>query len=117
MTEKPNETEQAHILKQFDALKDQLGFPSEGLSYLINGSESKLIECQHEIIITVIGKIYEENDEGNTVSAKEICQQNYHIPVPPLKDYKEYLAGFFSHLENCIIKSVDANQELKDNNE
>ena len=29
MTEKPNETEQAHILKQFDALKDQLGFPSE----------------------------------------------------------------------------------------
>lgn len=107
------ETEKEHILKQLDALKEQFDFPSEGLADLVNNSSSKLIECQHEIIITVIGKVYEENDEGETVSAKEICQKNYHIPVPPLQDYNEYLSGFFTHLENCIIQSAD--QATKNN--
>lgn len=117
MEKELTETEKEHILDQFEALKNQLGFPSEGLSDLVNSSSSKLIECQHEIIITVIGKVYEENTEGKTVSAKEIYQQNYHIPVPPLKDHKEYLSGFFDHLQNCIATSVDNTKDTKDNNE
>ena len=115
MPKELNETEKEHILKQFETIKDQFSFPSEGLSDIISGSDSKLIECQHEIIINVIGKVYEENAEGQTVSAKEICQQNYHIPVPPLKDYKEYLTGFFRHLEECIVQSVEINKNQTDN--
>lgn len=108
-----NESEKKHILEHLDKLKQQMGLGSEELADVIAGSSSKLIECQHEIILNVTGKVYEENTEGQTVSAKHICQKNYHIPVPPSKDYNEYLAGFFSHLEQCIIQSATLNNEDK----
>lgn len=106
-----NENEKQHILEQLDKIKEQMGLGSDELANLMAGSSSKLIECQHEIILSVTGKVYEENTEGQTVSAKHICQKNYHIPVPPSKDYSDYLAGFFSHLEQCIIQSATLDTE------
>jgi hypothetical protein len=112
-----SESEKEHILNQFDKLKDQMGFASDELADLIKGSNSKLIECQHEIILNVIGKVYEENTEGETISAKHICQKNYHIPVPPSHDYNDYLNGFFAHLEQCIIQSASVKDEEDTANE
>ncbi len=66
----------------------------------------KLIICPHEIVFTVIANVLEENEKGELIGSKEICQKNYHIPVPPKHDYNTYMQAFFSHLEECIKSSA-----------
>jgi hypothetical protein len=66
----------------------------------------KLLICPHEIVITVIANVLEENEKGEVIGTKEICQKDYHIPVPPTHDYNIYMESFFSHLENCITASA-----------
>lgn len=78
----------------------------------------KILICPHEIVITVIANVLEENEKGETIGSKDICQKNYHIPVPATHDYNEYMNAFFSHLENCIeqsAKNATNNSELKTN--
>lgn len=79
---------------------------------------NKLLICPHEIVITVIANVLEENDKGELIGSKEICRKDYHIPVPPKHDYNAYMSAFFSHLENCIsssAKNATQNSETKNN--
>lgn len=71
----------------------------------ISQEYEKLLDCRHEIVITVTAKVLEQDETGNPVGMKEICKQNYHIPVPQNKHYHEYMAGFFEHLQKCIMTS------------
>lgn len=66
----------------------------------------KLLVCPHEIVFTVIAHILEENEKGELIASKEICQKNYHIPVPPQSDYNKYMDTFFKHIEKCISSSA-----------
>lgn len=68
----------------------------------------KLLMCPHEIVITVIANVLEENEKGELIGTKDICQKDYHIPVPPKHDYNNYMHSFFSHLETCITSSAKA---------
>lgn len=77
---------------------------------------NKLLICPHEIVITVIANVLEEDEKGELIGSKEICQKNYHIPVPPKHDYNTYMNSFFSHLESCIsssAKNATSQSELK----
>lgn len=117
MTEenKDSDEKKQKVLEALDAIKEQ--FASVSLGNFIQQSNSKLIECRHEIVISVIAHVLEDDDEGQTVGSKEICKKNYHIPVPSHRDYNEYLDGFFKFLENCMSTSVDNldQESVKDN--
>jgi hypothetical protein len=83
-----------------------------------NERPKKLLMCPHEIVITVIANVLEENEKGELIGTKDICQKDYHIPVPPKHDYNEYMRSFFSHLETCIAssaKNATEKSEINDN--
>lgn len=82
----------------------------------ISQEYEKLLECRHEIIITVTAKVLEQNESGDAVGMKEICKQNYHIPVPQNKNYHEYMEGFFHHLQKCIVTSDKSATESSSEN-
>jgi hypothetical protein len=96
--------EKDNILNALDNIKKQLS--GHDLSDYISKDNVKLIECKHEIVISVIASVFEENETGETIGAKEIAKKNYHIPVPSNKNYQEYLSGFFNFLENCMTSSA-----------
>jgi Na+-translocating ferredoxin:NAD+ oxidoreductase RnfG subunit len=75
------------------------------LSNEIEQEYEKLLDCPHELVITVTAKVLEQDETGNVVGINEICKQNYHVPVPQNKDYHEYMAGFFNRLQKCIVES------------
>jgi hypothetical protein len=77
----------------------------------------KLIDCPHEIVFTITANVLTQNEKGELTGTREVCTQNYHIPVPVDKDYNEYMKAFFSYLEEHIIKTVNhADQTSKGNN-
>jgi len=75
----------------------------------------KMISCPHEIVFTVRALVLEENEKGETMGCKEVCQKNYHIPVPSTKDYNAYMECFFKYLENCITSSAKRATEDTEN--
>lgn len=75
------------------------------LSNEISQEHDKLLDCRHEIVIALTARVLEQNDTGEHIGTKEICKQNYHIPVPAFKDYHAYMKGFFDKLEKCITTS------------
>lgn len=88
-------------------------YNSETLADEISQEYEKIIDCRHEIVISVTARVLEQNDTGEHVGTKEICKQNYHIPVPALIDYHIYMKGFFDKLEKCIAQSdKETNQEI-----
>lgn len=111
-----NELNKQKIMEILDAVRSQSS--DHDLGHLIASDHAKLIECRHEILISVMANIMEEDDTGQLVGSKEICKKNYHIPVPSDKDYNHYLKGFFDFLEGCMKNSIDhANQTSKDKEE
>lgn len=118
MTKKISESDKQRIVEALDAIKEQ--FAGASLGNFIQQNNSKLIECRHEIVISVIAHVLEDDDEGQTIGSKEICKKNYHIPVPSNKDYHEYMNGFFQFLEGCMSSSVnqlDSDNKEENNNE
>ena len=99
-----SEEDKIKLLEAIEAIQNQ--HASSSLSDNINMSSNKLIDCRHEIVIQVVAKVLEEDETGMTIGAKEICQKNYHIPVPANRDYNEYMKGFFNFLENCMSTSA-----------
>jgi phosphatidylethanolamine-binding protein (PEBP) family uncharacterized protein len=94
--------------------------PTELLDYLQKNyvrevpdldSPKKLISCPHEIIFDIKATVMEENEKGEVVGCKEICRKDYHIPVPPKKDYNLYMESFFEYLEKCITSSIKHSEE------
>jgi hypothetical protein len=69
--------------------------------------DKKLIACRHEIVIDVTANVMEEDESGEQVGTKEICKQNYRIPVPSNKDYNVFMKAFFNHIESCMGKSYE----------
>jgi hypothetical protein len=74
----------------------------------------KLLSCAHEIIFSITANVMEENEHGETTRCVEVCNKNYHIPVPPLKDYNVYMDTFFKFLENCIASAANHTKDIKD---
>lgn len=95
-----SEEEKKAIDSALDSILKQYSLTNE-----ISQEYEKLIDCRHEIVITVTAKVLEQDETGNPVGMKEICKQNYHVPVPQNKHYHEYMAGFFDHLQKCIMTS------------
>lgn len=78
----------------------------------------KLIDCQHEIIFSIIANVLSQNEKGEIVGVKEVCKKNFHIPVPIDKDYKDYMNRFFEYLESNILQTIrETNNDTKDKNE
>mgnify|MGYP006286865319 CR=1 FL=1 len=83
----------------------------------IDDEQHKLIRCPHEIIFNITANVLMENDKGEKTGSREICNKNYHIPVPIDRDYKEYMNAFFEHLEKALGESVKyANNQTGVNN-
>lgn len=109
-----SEEEKQKILEMLHTVRSQVS--DHSLHHLIAENHAKLIECRHEIVISVTANIMEEDDMGELVGTKEICKKNYHIPVPSDKDYHHYLEGFFNFLEQCMGSSIEkTNETVKDN--
>lgn len=108
-----SDVEKEKIIEAVEAVKKQYSIGSESLaSEIYMDSESiKLIDCRHEILIKVTAHTIEQDAIGNTVGTKEVCQKNYHIPVPENKDHNIYLSGFFDFLEGCMGKSAESQTE------
>lgn len=112
------EEEKEALKKILEGVENQ--YAALGLHNHIQVDDTKLIDCRHEIVISLTAKVYEQNDEGQTSNAKEICKKNYHIPVPVDKNYHAYMEGFFTFLENCMSTSAEkAEQKINtgENNE
>jgi len=95
-----SDEEKKSIHDALDSVLKQYSLANE-----ISQEYEKLLECRHEIVITVTAKVLEQDDTGNTTGVNEICKQNYHVPVPQNKHYHEYMAGFFDRLQKCIMMS------------
>lgn len=83
-------------------------YANSDLHRQIQINHQKLIDCRHEIVMSLTAFVYQQDDEGKDIAAAEICKKNFHIPVPANQDYHEYMRGFFSFLENCISTSATA---------
>lgn len=73
--------------------------------------DKKLAICRHEISITIIANIMEEDETGENVTTTSIAKNNYRIPVPANRDHNEYLKAFFDHFENCMKTSAKQDSE------
>jgi hypothetical protein len=104
--------EKDSIINALDSIRKQMS--GQDLSDYISKDNTKLIECKHEIVISVVASIFEEDDTGNLIGAKEISKKNYHIPVPSNKRYEDYLHGFFNFLENCMSSSLEKAEEQEE---
>lgn len=71
-----------------------------------NVDPQKLTKTPHEIIFDITAHVMEENEKGEVVATKEICNKKFHIPVPVDKEYNLYMKTFFDHIEQCLIKSI-----------
>lgn len=112
MIEKLTEEQKNKIIESIEKIHQQhSGNTTESLAQIIAEDTTKLIDCRHEIVINVIASIHEQDDEGKTVGIKEVTKNNYHIPVPPTKDYNEYTKGFFDFLEKCMSYSSSQTDE------
>jgi len=108
MSEQISIEDQKKIQDALDSIRAQYDMSS--LNHTVMADNTKLIECRHEIIISVLAHVLEEDDTGQTVGSKEICKKNYHIPVPSHQDYQIYLMGFFNFLEKCMSSSIENQQ-------
>jgi hypothetical protein len=114
MTKKEyTEIEKEKIMEAVEAVSKQYQIGSEALaSQIYSQSEyAKLIDCRHEILIQVSAHVIEQDVTGSTVGTKEICQKNYHIPVPENKDHHMYMQGFFNFLEGCMSQSLESQEK------
>jgi hypothetical protein len=108
-----SDIEKEKIIEAVEAIKKQYNIGSESLAsdIYMDSEAAKLIDCRHEILIKVTAHVIEQDAIGNTVGTKEVCQKNYHIPVPEHKDHNVYLSGFFDFLEGCMSQSVESQTE------
>jgi len=114
MTEKNISEEEKRVI---DAALESI-LKQNSLANEISQEYDKLLECPHELVITVNAKVLEQDETGNVVGINEICKQNYHVPVPQNKNYHEYMAGFFDRLQKCIMESdKEATEKASDTNE
>jgi hypothetical protein len=114
MSEKEySDLEKEKILEAVESVSKQYQIGSESLaSQIYSQSEhNKLIDCRHEILIQITAHVIEQDVTGSTVGTKEICQKNYHIPVPENKDHHVYLQGFFNFLEGCMNQSIQSQEK------
>lgn len=113
MQDNISETDKEKITQALESIRAQ--FDSSSLHRTIAENHAKLIDCRHEIVISVMAHVIEEDDIGQTIGSKEICKKNYHIPVPSNRDYHEYLDGFFKFFENCMSSSAQQQSPVKEN--
>ncbi len=108
-----SDLEKEKILEAIEGIKKQYKIGSESLAseMYMDSDVAKLIDCRHEILIKVTAHVIEQDVSGTTVGTKEICQKNYHIPVPENKDHNVYLAGFFDFLEGCMSQSAESQEK------
>lgn len=59
----------------------------------------------HEIRVSLSVEISSIDEKGYLDEVKELIKKNYHIPVPPEKDYMEYAEKFISNFEDKLTKS------------
>lgn len=59
----------------------------------------------HEIRVSMVIEISSVNGKGYLEELKELVKKNYHIPVPPDKDYMEYAEKFIKNFESKLTKS------------
>lgn len=98
-----------------EEIKKILEFKSEYNN--VEEKTEKFIDCPHEIIFNITANVLTQNEKSEVTGTREILSQNYHIPVPIDKDYKEYMKAFFNYLESNIINSIkhaDNNTQIKD---
>lgn len=109
-----SESEKDKIHSIINDITDQ--YTNYHLANEISQEYDKLLDCRHEIVISVTARVLEQNETSEHIGTKEICKQNYHIPVPALKNYHVYMKGFFDRLEKCIATSdQETTKETKDN--
>lgn len=69
----------------------------------------KLINCAHEIVFKITANVLMENEKREIIGTEEVCEKNFHIPVPVDKDYKIFMQAFFEHVERCLLTSIKEN--------
>lgn len=108
-----SDLEKEKIMEAVESVAKQYQIGSESLASQIyaQSENAKLIDCRHEILIQITAHILEQDITGSTVGTKEICQKNYHIPVPEDKDHNIYLQGFFNFLEGCMSRSIESQEK------
>ena len=77
--------------------------------------QTKLIDCAKEVVFTVTANVLSQNEQGEYIGSNEICKKNYHIPVPPEKDYHVFMDSFFQFLEGCLSSSAKQAYQKENN--
>ncbi|NBW09732.1 MAG: hypothetical protein EBR82_17085 [Caulobacteraceae bacterium] len=75
---------------------------------IVNYSQpKKLTGAPHEILFDVTATVMEENEKGEIIGTKELCNQQYHIPVPIDQNYEIFMRTFFMYIEESLLKASD----------
>jgi len=85
-------------------------------SDIFEGKQKK-IDCTYELIFNITAHLMKQNDNGEDMSAEQVCAKNYHIPVKEGSDTKIFMDTFFKFLENCLANSAkNAYENSKESN-
>jgi hypothetical protein len=77
----------------------------------------KQTDAQYEIHINLTANVLENIPGAEFPESKNICTNNYFIPVPSGHDHHEYLKAFFDHIENCMTSSASSASEKNSNDQ
>jgi hypothetical protein len=104
------------LKKQLEQLQDDSKIDLSEYKYIFDDPNivKKQTDAQYEIHINLTANVLENIPGAEFPDSKNICTNNYFIPVPSGHDHHEYLKAFFDYVENCMSSS--ASQASGENN-
>jgi hypothetical protein len=104
-------TEDLEVLKkQLEELNEGQTIDRSEYSYIFDDPNQvkKQTDAQYEIHINLTANVLENIAGSEFPDSKNICVNNYFIPVPSGQNHHEYLKAFFDYVENCMSSSASS---------
>ena len=101
------------LKKQLENLKDIPNIDLSEYKYIFDDPNKvkKQTDSQYEIHINLTANVLENIPGAEFPESKNICTNNYFIPVPSGHNHHEYLKAFFDYVENCMSSSASSAEE------
>ena len=100
------------LKKQLEQLEIDKSIDLSEYKYIFEQNQvKKQTDAKYEIYISLVANVLENVEGQDFPESKDICSNNYYIPVPSGQDHHEYLKAFFDHLQGCMSSSAEQSLE------
>jgi len=106
------------LKKQLEQLEIDKDIDLSEYKYIFEQNQiRKQTDAKYEIYISLVANVLENIEGQDFPESRDICSNNYFIPVPSGQDHHEYLKAFFDHLQGCMSSSAEQSSEQESKNE